>query len=183
MKLIIEDDDGRKTVVPFAQEEISIGREAGNTVRLTERNVSRRHAVIVREDDSIVIEDLGSFNGVRVNGDRIRGRATLNHGDLIRIGDYDLALDDESKPSLPERPTQPELTPVPDRVATRPREEDFPFHNDNQAVARFQKAAAIQALFVKGASRREADRSRREVRRRGHGLRIFISWHPEPSTV
>ena len=38
MKLIIEDDEGRKTVVPFARDEISIGRLEGNTIRLTERN-------------------------------------------------------------------------------------------------------------------------------------------------
>ena len=40
MKLIIEDDEGRKTVVPFARDEITIGRQEGNTIRLTERNVS-----------------------------------------------------------------------------------------------------------------------------------------------
>ena len=50
LKLIIEDDEGRKTVVPFVRDEITIGRKEGNTIRLTERNVSRRHARIVIED-------------------------------------------------------------------------------------------------------------------------------------
>ena len=43
-KLVIEDDEGNKTVVPVIRDEITIGRKDGNTIRLTERNVSRDHA-------------------------------------------------------------------------------------------------------------------------------------------
>ncbi len=94
MKLIIEDDEGRKTVVPIVREEIeiTIGRHEDNTIRLTERNVSRRHAKLLRKNGSVWVEDLGSYNGVRVNGDRIQGRIEIKEGDLIQIGDYDLAV-------------------------------------------------------------------------------------------
>ena len=94
MKLIIEDDEGRKTVVPIVREEIdiTIGRHEENTIRLTERNVSRRHAKLSRRAANIWVEDLGSYNGVRVNGDRIQGRIEVKEGDLIQIGDYDLAV-------------------------------------------------------------------------------------------
>ncbi len=95
LKLIIEDDEGRKTVVPFAREEITIGRQEGNTIRLTERNVSRRHARLLRQNGHVLIEDLGSYNGIRVNGDRISGQVQVADGDLIQIGDYDLALQAE----------------------------------------------------------------------------------------
>lgn len=102
MKLIIEDDEGRKTVVPFAREEITIGRQEGNTIRLTERNVSRRHARLLRQNGHVLIEDLGSYNGIRVNGDRISGQVQVNDGDLIQIGDYDLALQNEQvAPTVP----------------------------------------------------------------------------------
>ena len=37
MKLIIEDDEGRKTVVPVVRDEITIGRNDANIVRLTEK--------------------------------------------------------------------------------------------------------------------------------------------------
>jgi pSer/pThr/pTyr-binding forkhead associated (FHA) protein len=94
MNLIIEDEEGRKTVVPFAREEITIGRREGNTVRLGERNVSRMHARLSRGEGSLLIEDLGSRNGVRVNGDRIRGPTRIGEGDLIEIGDYGLAIQD-----------------------------------------------------------------------------------------
>jgi pSer/pThr/pTyr-binding forkhead associated (FHA) protein len=99
LKLIIEDDEGRKTVVPFMREEITIGRQEGNTIRLTERNVSRRHARLVRQNGHVLVEDLGSSYGVRVNGDRIAGPAPVDAGDLIQIGDYDLAIQLEEQPA------------------------------------------------------------------------------------
>src|SRR5207237_9285074 len=89
MKLIIEDDEGRKTVIPVVRDEITIGRQDGNTIRLTERNVSRRHARFYRENGSLLLEDLNSYNGVRVNGERIGGPTKVKEGDLIEIGDYD----------------------------------------------------------------------------------------------
>lgn len=109
LKLIIEDDEGRKTVVPFAREEITIGRQEGNTIRLTERNVSRRHARLLKQNGHVLIEDLGSYNGIRVNGDRISGQVQVADGDLIQIGDYDLALQsDQMAPTVPlEQPTAP----------------------------------------------------------------------------
>ena len=55
-KLIIEDDEGKTTVVPLIRDEITIGRKEGNTIRLTERNVSRRHAKLVKQNGSIFIE-------------------------------------------------------------------------------------------------------------------------------
>src|SRR5262249_35961605 len=91
-KLIIEDDEGKTTVVPLIRDEITIGRKEGNTIRLTERNVSRRHAKLTKQNGSVFIEDLGSYNGIRVNGNRIAGRIAVVEGDRIQIGDYLLAL-------------------------------------------------------------------------------------------
>jgi ABC transport system ATP-binding/permease protein len=103
LKLIIEDDEGRKTVVPFVREEITIGRQEGNTIRLTERNVSRRHARLLRQNGHVLVEDLGSYNGVRINGERIQGSSVVQDGDLIQIGDYDLAIQTEqaTQPAVP----------------------------------------------------------------------------------
>lgn len=92
IRLIIEDDEGKTTVYPFTGSEISIGRNEANAIRLMERNVSRRHARLRRSNGSVQIEDLDSFTGVRVNGERIRGALELREGDLVEIGDYHLAL-------------------------------------------------------------------------------------------
>lgn len=109
VKLIIEDDEGRKTVVPFIRQEITIGRQEGNTIRLTERNVSRHHARLFRQNGAILVEDLGSYNGIRINGERIEGKTAVHDGDLIQIGDYDLAIQDDAaaQPSPPPRPFTP----------------------------------------------------------------------------
>ena len=104
MKLIIEDDEGRKTVVPLVREEITIGRQDGNTIRLTERNVSRRHARLVKDNGALLIEDLGSYNGVRVNGDKIAGPTKVKEGDLIEIGDYDLGIQGKLETPLQQAP-------------------------------------------------------------------------------
>ncbi|NTX52502.1 FHA domain-containing protein [Myxococcus sp. CA039A] len=114
LKLIIEDDEGRKTVVPFVRDEITIGRQEGNTIRLTERNVSRRHARLVRLNGHVVVEDLGSYNGTRINGERIAGQSPLSEGDLIQIGDYDLALQAEGAANA--------VGPITTKVPTRRQE-------------------------------------------------------------
>ncbi|MCC7536106.1 MAG: FHA domain-containing protein [Deltaproteobacteria bacterium] len=91
-KLVICDDESRTTVVPLVRDEISIGRKEGNTIRLTERNISRRHAKLVRENGAYTVEDVNSYNGIRVNGIRVKGRSALKHGDEVLIGDYKLSL-------------------------------------------------------------------------------------------
>src|SRR5262249_20367898 len=40
----------------------------------------------------VFIEDLDSYNGIRINGERINGRYEVKEGDLVEIGDYHLAL-------------------------------------------------------------------------------------------
>ena len=91
-KLVISDDEGHATVVPLLRDEITIGRQEGNTIRLTERNVSRSHARLLQRNGAYVVEDLGSYNGVTVNGERIDAKAELAAGDQLGIGDYDLAF-------------------------------------------------------------------------------------------
>ncbi len=91
-KLVIQDDEGKTTVVPLIRDEITIGRKEGNTIRLTERNVSRKHAKISRANGAVAIEDLGSYNGVKVNGTRIMQKVTLSISDRVQIGDYLIEL-------------------------------------------------------------------------------------------
>lgn len=93
MKLVIEDEAGTRTVVPFTAGELTVGRTAeGGGLRLQDRDVSRRHARFLHLNGVIFVEDLGSLTGTRVNGDRITGRRRLREGDLIEIGCYDLAV-------------------------------------------------------------------------------------------
>lgn len=111
-KLVIEDDEGKRTVVPLTRGEYSIGRKQGNTIRLTERNVSREHVRLVKKNgaskEHFVLEDLKSYNGVFVNGLRVAEETELSHGDLVQVGDYRILYQDEAEQ---EKPAVPSDTP------------------------------------------------------------------------
>jgi predicted component of type VI protein secretion system len=112
-KLGIEDDQGNKTVVNLVRDEYSIGRSEENTVRLTERNISRHHALLKRNGSGWLIEDKQSYNGCFVNGVRVADMHRLDHGDLVQLGDYRLEVVDEAataglQTAAPPLPTYPE---------------------------------------------------------------------------
>lgn len=64
---------------------ITIGREEGNAVQLNDDRVSRFHVKIQEDNRQLVLTDLESTNGTRVNGEDIQLRI-LRHGDLIALG-------------------------------------------------------------------------------------------------
>ena len=114
MKLVIESDEGRRREVPLDRDEITIGRREDNLVHLPERNVSRHHARLVRRDGRLLLEDLRSANGTRVNGVRITEAVPLGEADLVQIGDYGVALRPDEVPL--DVPLVPVTTPEPPPV-------------------------------------------------------------------
>jgi pSer/pThr/pTyr-binding forkhead associated (FHA) protein len=112
-KLVIEDDEARRTVVPLSRDGYDVGRAEENAIRLTERNVSRRHARLERragsEGITYRLEDLASLTGVYVNGVRLEEPVELVHGDLVVIGDYRISVENESAGPVAHETTNPEL--------------------------------------------------------------------------
>jgi pSer/pThr/pTyr-binding forkhead associated (FHA) protein len=68
-----------------------IGRTADCDLRLKYRNVSKVHCVIVRTDGLLLLRDLGSTNGTRVNGQRVR-RAALLPNDELSIANHNYRI-------------------------------------------------------------------------------------------
>src|SRR3954467_6922127 len=64
---------------------VTIGREEGNGLRLNDERVSRFHAKVQMEDGDVILTDLDSTNGTRVNGTAIQIRR-LRPGDQVAIG-------------------------------------------------------------------------------------------------
>src|SRR5207253_8301930 len=64
-----------------------VGRKEDCDLRLDHKGVSKLHCVIVKTDGLILIRDLGSTNGTRVNGQRIR-RAALLPNDKLTIANF-----------------------------------------------------------------------------------------------
>jgi hypothetical protein len=75
--------DGQR--LRIAARPIVLGRQPDCDVVLNDSNVSRRHAEISVRDGEVVLEDLGSTNGTRLNGAAVR-TAVVQPGDAIQIG-------------------------------------------------------------------------------------------------
>lgn len=108
-KLIIEDDEGKRTVIHLTRDEYTFGRLEGHAIRLTERNISRQHARLAKSPSGYDVSDLGSYNGVYVNGTRVEQTKSLQHGDLVQIGDYRIVLQNEQAEESANKKTAPSL--------------------------------------------------------------------------
>ncbi len=71
-----------------------IGRTPENDLQIDSNYISRHHAQIISTQNSCIIEDLNSTNGIAHNGKRIR-RRVLNDGDVLQLGEHELAYMDE----------------------------------------------------------------------------------------
>ena len=77
--------------------EFSIGRSSNCNLALADSLVSRKHALLVVTADNVTVQDLGSRNGVSVNGLRIDKIHRLDHLDRVYIGSQELVLIDGGK--------------------------------------------------------------------------------------
>jgi hypothetical protein len=71
---------------------VVLGRSRDCDIQLTDANVSRRHAELRQEGASYWVVDLGSTNGMEVNGKRVK-RAKLRPGDTITLGSTEITFD------------------------------------------------------------------------------------------
>jgi len=85
MPVLIVQLGSARHVIPI-DGEMLVGRDESASLPIDHPTVSRRHARFELVDNTCWIEDLGSRNGTRVNGQPLRGRAALSGGERIRIG-------------------------------------------------------------------------------------------------
>lgn len=77
--------DGSEFEYALGPQTARIGRDAQNEIPLQDGSVSTFHAEIRCEEGKYFVHDLGSTNGIRVNGERV-AEAPLANGDLVRFG-------------------------------------------------------------------------------------------------
>jgi hypothetical protein len=82
--------EGRRTVLSGSR--VVVGRSREADIVLSDLNVSRRHAELRRDESGWQVVDLGSTNGIKVNGRRV-DQAVLGPGDQITIGVTDLTFE------------------------------------------------------------------------------------------
>src|SRR4051812_17234971 len=73
--------DGGQTI-NIEKDLIVVGRKEECDLRLDHKSVSKMHCVIVKTDGLLLLRDLGSTNGTRVNGQRVRRAALLPNDNL-----------------------------------------------------------------------------------------------------
>lgn len=133
IKIRIE-QDGESQVVEFTSETVTFGRAKENNIKLEEKKASRKHGKLEVGPDGVVLTDLGSSNGTRLNGKPITS-ATLRVGDVIQIGETRLVV---------------ESTPVSAAVAAPPPPAEVvtkePISNDERADFRRKIESRRSAL-------------------------------------
>lgn len=75
---------------------MTIGRDAGCEIRLSDSSVSRRHAQVVRQATGVYVQDLDSQNGTELNGQRLVAPTPLHPGAVLRIGEVVLRCEASS---------------------------------------------------------------------------------------
>ncbi|MBK9089233.1 MAG: FHA domain-containing protein [Holophagales bacterium] len=107
--------------IPLGEGDFSVGRDPASSLVLDERQVSRHHAVIRRGPSSWEARDLGSSNGIRVNGHRMEA-ALLSDGDEVRVGLFRLVFspDASETPALLQTRRPPPPPPPTPPVVHRP---------------------------------------------------------------
>lgn len=102
------------------EKEISIGRAEGNVIRLEDRAVSRKHAIVRRTEEGVHIEKQSDFAPIRLNGIECT-RALLKEGDIVDIGPFRMRFD-FPKETIREAPRV--SAPIPERIQETPRDPD-----------------------------------------------------------
>ena len=83
--LRVLDGTDRGKVFESIEGPVTIGREEGNTIQLNDERISRFHLRIQQDHDDLVLTDLESTNGSKVNNEDVQLKI-IRHGDLISIG-------------------------------------------------------------------------------------------------
>lgn len=85
--------------------EFVIGRSSDCSLAVDDPLVSRRHAVLRVSVEGVIAEDLGSRNGISVNGERAAGPHKLKHQDRVTVGSQELVLLEVGARDRDRRPT------------------------------------------------------------------------------
>lgn len=107
-------DVGRTHALAESRTELGRGQEA--SLRLRDRSVSRSHARIHHDHGAFTLEDLGSPNGVYINGQRVHEQVPLSDGDVLELGRTLLRFQAplEEPPESPAAPPPPEAGASPE---------------------------------------------------------------------
>ena len=151
-----------------------VGRSAGCQLSLDDPLVSRRHALLVVSREGVTVEDLGSRNGVVVNGERIAGTRLVSPGDKILIGSQELTVLEGrdsagretaslqmGKRTLPKFPAAPELMAAGEHSSSAPPEPPPDMDAEPSMVRRADAFNLLGSVAEKALAMGRADEAER----------------------
>lgn len=83
--LVMFKSDGSRRSFSLHKDTTVVGRREDCDVRIPLSEISRKHCRLLKQGDTLKVEDLGSSNGTHINGQRVQA-ASLSAGDTIQIG-------------------------------------------------------------------------------------------------
>jgi pSer/pThr/pTyr-binding forkhead associated (FHA) protein len=93
------------TVIRIEHDVATIGRRDDNAYVIPDARVSRIHAELRKEGNAVIVTDLGSSSGTKVNGEPINGPAVIRHGDRVSFGPVTATFEDPAAAAQPEDAT------------------------------------------------------------------------------
>jgi hypothetical protein len=125
-RLILQSGEGAGTEYPLEKTELLLGRDLSNDIVVNDPEVSRRHARLILQAGTYILEDLGSTNGTFIRGQRLAAPVVLRPGETITIGEkvilkYEVLVSDPNATVVVQRGTrQPAVAVVPSMPTTPP---------------------------------------------------------------
>ena len=122
-----------------------LGRDSECDIQFDSRKISRRHCCVAQVGDQLLVRDLGSTNGIRINGIRVV-EGYLKEGDELTVGNHRYIVRWDSLPSAPARGGEPQAPAsagfvrsgarIPDDGILEVSEEPIPFADNAPPGAR-----------------------------------------------
>lgn len=174
LRVVTGSDRGR--VYAELRPPITIGREEGNAVQVNDERVSRFHVKIQEDDGRLVVTDLDSTNGTRVNGHPCNLKI-LRYGDTISIGRTVLIVGTREQVAswFNDAPTR-SLSPRPGSASSLEEADDIEFSTDVDRARSVQAQQHPEPCLPKGMSPGQAAELRELLDHLHEGLRgVFDS--------
>ncbi len=95
-RLVILSEGFTGTAYDLKVDKTTIGRVDDNSFPIPEGSVSSHHCEVLLRGSDVVIHDLNSTNGTFVNGHQVTGEAVIKPGQILRLGQVEIRLEDGS---------------------------------------------------------------------------------------
>jgi pSer/pThr/pTyr-binding forkhead associated (FHA) protein len=109
-KLVVLSESLAGKIHELTVDTTTVGHVEDNAFQIPEASVSSHHAEIIKRGSEVVIRDLNSTNGTFINGQQITGEGVLKPGQILRLGQIELRLEDGAAASAP-APSRPAAAP------------------------------------------------------------------------